>query len=141
MTTQVAMRIPFELGQDGGIAVETAPDRQVSQRVRALVGTEPGGRVMNVRLGLDLAHLLFEPGDDRIEGELIHDVAELMAAYEPGIRVLSVRPIVGTLGDGLVDIEVDYTRIASTVGPGRLAESVNTAVITIGGSVSEVVRG
>lgn len=141
MANPVAMRIPFGVAPDGGIAIETDPDRQIAQRVRGLIGTEPGQRVMNVRMGLSLASMLFEPGDDLIQAELIHDVTDLLAGYEPGVVVLSVLPVVNSIGDGLAGLEVDFTRTEHPSTPTRLAQSINTAIIEVGGSVSEVIRG
>jgi phage baseplate assembly protein W len=141
MTSPVAMRIPFELSSDGSIAVETDPDRQIHQRVRALVGTSPGQRVMNVNIGIDLAGLLFEPDDSLVEGELLHSVTTLLAMYEPGVNVLGIRPVIGKSSYGVSSLEVDYNRTESPSTSTRLAQNVNTALINIGGQVSEVIRG
>ncbi len=96
---------------------------------------------MNVALGINLAGLLFEPDSSIIESELHQEVTTLLATYEPGVHVVSIRPIVGETGYGISTLEVDYIRVSSTTTPARISQDLNTALINVGGSVSEVIRG
>lgn len=137
----IEMAIPFKLSSDGTIAVETNPDRQISQRIHALVGTEPGERVMRADLGVPLTTLLFEPDSYAVQIQIETAVREGLAQYEPGAFIARVTPLVNTSGDGFSGVEVDFSRTEAATSPAVYAKSINTAVISVGGRVSEVIRG
>lgn len=137
MTTELA--IPFQVQIDGRVAIEQNPDRQIGQRVRALVGTAPGERPMRYAVGVPLMNMLFESDDALVYGTLEQSVIDVMSKYEPGAVVKTVTPVQGE--DGQVLVEVDYTRTDGPNSPGRIAHNVNTAVISVGGNVTEIVRG
>lgn len=135
----VEISLPFRLGLDGRIVVESNPDRQIKQHVESLVATEPGERVMLPTYGVPTTSLVFEPDDDFISGEIKEFVENGLRKWEPGVHLRRATPIVSAGGDGLAGVAVDYARAD---GPdATTARHVNTAVIHVGGRVSEVVRG
>uniref|UniRef100_A0AAU3I672 GPW/gp25 family protein n=1 Tax=Streptomyces sp. NBC_01393 TaxID=2903851 RepID=A0AAU3I672_9ACTN len=139
MPTEIAF--PFRLASDGTIAVETNPDRQIAQHVNALVGTQPGERVMLPDYGVPVADLLFEPSARFVTQEITRAVETAFATYEPGVVLQKAVPIADTAQQSLARIEVDYTRREDGTSPSSLALHTNTAVVRVGGTVNEVISG
>lgn len=138
MPTEIA--VPFRVTEDGSIAVETDPDRQIHQHVMALVTTRPGSRVMLPDYGLDVAGMLFEP-DDHITIELLRQrTKQAFDTYEPGVLVQALTPS-EVNSDGLVELEIEYERRDSANSPSGVGRNSNTATILVGGQVIERVRG
>jgi phage baseplate assembly protein W len=139
MPTEIA--VPFRLASDGTIAVETNPDRQIAQHVKALVGTQPGERVMLPEYGVPVADLLFEPGSPFIAKEISRAVTAAFNAFEPGVVLRQAIPIPDESQLSLARIEVDYTRREAGSSPSSLSLQSNTGVVRVGGTVSEVISG
>lgn len=138
MSSEIA--VPFALGLNGKVVVEPDPDRQIAQHVRSLVSTEPGERLMLAGYGVATTSLVFEPDDDMLQSMLLTDVTNAFRQWEPGLVIRDVL-IAGTnSGDGLAGVKVDYQR-ADSADTGLSARHVNTAVISVGGRVNEVIRG
>jgi phage baseplate assembly protein W len=139
MPTEIAF--PFRLASDGTIAVETSPDRQIAQHVNALIGTQPGERVMLPDYGVPVADLLFEPDAPFVAQEISRAVTTAFNSYEPGVVLQKATPIPDSTQMSLARIEVDYIRREDGASPSSLALQSNTAVVRVGGTVSEVISG
>jgi phage baseplate assembly protein W len=139
MPTEIA--IPFRLASDGTISVESNPDRQIAQHVNALVGTQPGERVMLPDYGVPVADLLFDPDASFVAQEISRAVTAAFTTYEPGVVLQKATPIPDASQMSLARIEVDYVRREAGVSPSSLALKTNTAVVSVGGTVSEVISG
>lgn len=138
MTIQPA--VPFALAPGGRVAVDTDPDVQISKRIRTLVSTQPGERVNRLTYGVPLASLLFEPEEPGQE-ELEEMVRDRVAEFEPGVEVRVVNPTWNADGDRMIAVEVDFQRTESANSPIELAQNLNSAIIEIGGEVTETVVG
>jgi phage baseplate assembly protein W len=143
--------LPFRLGPDGSVALETDPNVQTDQRIRALVGTVPTQRLMRLDYGVNLPALVFED-EDIAEGELLQMVTNSMAMWEPGVQVQSVDAVRSSTSadipsegwgpdDPIVDVSVRYQRVDSYTSPVSVAKKLHTAVIRVGGEVMEVLGG
>lgn len=132
---------PFALDSAGSIVVTGDPDRQISQHVRALVSTEPGERVILSDYGVPTQELLFSFDDELVAESIATRAKEALGRYEPGVVLQRVTPIIHTGGTGMAEVSVDYVRRESATTSSSLSRSTNTAVISVGGHVSEVVRG
>lgn len=139
MPTEIA--IPFALASDGTIAVETNPDRQIDQHVQALIGTQPGERVMMPDYGVAVADLLFEPGNNFIAQQIATAVTAAFTAYEPGVVLQQATPIPDASQVSLAQIAVQYVRRESATSPSSISLQSNTAIVAVGGTVSEVITG
>lgn len=139
MPTEIA--VPFRLASDGTIAVETNPDRQIGQHVRALVGTQPGERVMLPGYGVPVADLLFDPDSAFVAQEITRAVTAAFTVYEPGVVLQRAIPIPDAGQQSLARIAVDYVRRDAGSSPTTIASRTNTAVVRVGGTVSEVISG
>jgi phage baseplate assembly protein W len=133
--------IPFRLGPDSKIAVETDPNAQIRQHVMSLVNTEPGERVVLGEYGVPLSDALFEGSDEVVAQDVAQDIAEAMATYEPGVKIQEIAPVPGNSGDGLATVSFKYLRTDSPTTNIAVARNQNVAVVTAGGKVSEVIRG
>lgn len=136
MSQEVFM--PFSLNADGTIAVTENADTQVRQHVISLVSTEPGERVMLPTYGVPVSSYLFTPNDFHMNDELNEKVHTAVRTWEPGIIVNDTMPIPDANEVSLARIEVQYTRISSIGNP---TGKTNTAIIHVGGEVTEYVNG
>ncbi len=139
MPTEIAF--PFRLASDGTIAVETNPDRQIDQHVRALIGTQPGERVMLPDYGVPVADLLFDPDASFVAQEISRAVTTAFNAFEPGVILQRAIPVPDATQQSLARVEVDYIRREAGSSPSNIASQTNTAVVRVGGTVSEVISG
>lgn len=132
--------IPFALGPSGLVATESNPDVQIGQRVAAVVGTLPYERVMLPNFGVPLGDFVFEE-QDIVLANLTRMITNALAIWEPGVVVNLTTPVWNKQGDGIAAVEVDYKRTDSSPVVGRNATTMNTALIGVGGTVQENIRG
>lgn len=130
--------MPFSLNDDGGIAVTENSDTQVRQHVISLVSTEPGERVMLPDYGVNISQYLFDPNDYHMNDELNQKVHTAVQTWETGIIVSDTIPVPDKDEISLARIEVKYARISSNGNP---SGKTNTAIIHVGGEVTEFVNG
>lgn len=138
MPSEIA--IPFGLDADNRIAVETLPNPQIRQHVMSLINTEPGERVVLGNYGIPLSDMLFEEDDEVVATDLAQDIRDALSTFEPGVALRKVAAESGREGDGLSVVDVEYLR-TDAPDPSVESTSMNVAVITPGGKVSEVIRG
>ncbi|MFI9271864.1 GPW/gp25 family protein [Kitasatospora sp. NPDC052896] len=129
----VVVTIPFAIDPTGAVASTDDLQRQLLDRIQALVGTQPGERVMRATYGVDTASVLFNP-DQMASVRLQLAVKDAVAAYEPSARITSVS---ASTNDslGLVSLQV---QVARNDVPGL--ESANSRVVNVavGGTVSSL---
>lgn len=133
MGTQIT--IPFTVMENGAVSTETDINVQISQRIRALVGTEPGQRAMRADLGIPLSRLLFGVSDDLVDAELQQRVTQQMDSYEPGTVVTSITPQMNNSNDGIASLEIDFAPVLSASPARQISDA---AIIKVGGTVREV---
>lgn len=129
------MTIPFTILQNGSVSTESDVTIQTAQRIRALVGTEPGQRAMRADLGIPLSRMLFGVSDNLLDTELRQRVTTQMDQYEPGTTVTAITPTTDNSNDGIASLEVDFAPVLQA-SPTRVA--ADAAIIEIGGTVREV---
>jgi phage baseplate assembly protein W len=137
----VQMTIPFALGADGGISVESNADVQIHQRVLALAQIDAGTRPMLTSLGVPLHGLLFESITDPVVQQTAQAVKDLITAYEPGVIVMGVTPTVSPSDPTTINVTVSYDRRDAQNSDASAQANSNTVVISAGGTVTEVIRG
>jgi phage baseplate assembly protein W len=133
--------VPFALTPGGAVSVDTDPNLQISKRIRTLVSTFPGERVMRNTYGIPLASLLFEPEDEAAQGLLEEWVTDAIATWEPGVVVRVVNPVWNLEGDQMIAVDVDFQRTESPDTAAGLSQRINVATIEVGGEVTETVIG
>lgn len=134
MSTELLL--PFALNPAGGIAVTTDPITQAQQHVDSLISTTPGERAMQPEYGVDLSGQVFRGDTSTLAPDVAADITRAFAAYEPGIQIGNVTPVVPQSGDPLVgDVTIDVQWSI----PGQTAASTQTGVsqatLLVGGTV------
>lgn len=137
----VELSHPFAVSHSGEISATANPDTQINQHVMALISTEPGERRVNFDYGMPTRSLLFENNANLIAAGITEQMRSKMALYEPGVLVERLEVLPSPTGSSTADIRLDYTRRESPLSPMGIAKNTNTAVIQVGGTVDEVVRG
>lgn len=123
---------PFQLTTQGRVATTTDPDLIALQRVRSLISTAPGERVMLSDYGIDLPAYLFSPNVTESITRISTDIISAMQKFEPVITIIDVRPIINDVADGIEDIDVDFTQATDQSYTPAL-----TASVLVGGMVVE----
>lgn len=129
------MTIPFTLMENGAVQTETDIDKQTSQRVRAIVGTEPGQRAMRADMGIPLSRMLFGVGESLVDTELRQLVTDQMGKFEPGTVVTAINPVTSEANDGVASLDIEFAPLLQA-SPARVV--ADAAVIRVGGTVKEV---
>lgn len=131
MSTEIQM--PFALGRDGAVIHTENPDEQTEQHLEALVTTQPGSRVMLPTYGVPTMPMVHRPGDLVVQSELVDDVKQACATWEPNVTIKSIAPIPSQIHDyGTSSVEIDWVQ-----GAVAAFNQVNTATILVGGTVVE----
>lgn len=138
MAYEISM--PFVVGEDGQVNTTSDPDQQVKQHVLSLANTDHYVRVMLSNYGMNQSSLVFEDADTQQVAVLAGQLAsQALAAWEPGVELLNVTPVVDPLSDEISRVDILYERKDSP-DSGQTANT-NTAIIGADGTVKEVIRG
>lgn len=101
--------VPFAINSAGQVATVTDPDTTAMLRVRALISTSPGSRVMLPDYGINLPSYLFSPDIPGSSDRLSNDIETALQTWEPSIKVIQIIPIVNNESTGFVDVNVEFT--------------------------------
>jgi phage baseplate assembly protein W len=104
--------IPFRLDGYGKIAVSSTPETIWAGRVRSVIGTPIGGRVMRPDFGSTVPNSLMQAD---VPGLLETAVQSAAAQWLPDIRIVSLQADDTTYIDGESSIEVQYEIPSSRV--------------------------
>lgn len=135
----IEMTHPFRISATGGVSTTPNPDAQIAQRVKALLSTQPGERRANYAFGVPTNSMLFENQSTLTGGVIAEQVRDSLATFEPGVAVDHVDVTASPTGG--VDVALAYSRREAAGTDSGLARNTNTAVVSVGGTVSEIVRG
>lgn len=138
MGRQIA--IPFKLESNGMVAEQNTLDNQVAERLRALVGTEPGTRLMLPEFGVALNSLVFEDSDAMIQTEITTSVQEAANRWEPGAVIKAVEANSSTQ-DGISGVQIDFERIDGPEFRRSQTSGVNKVTVGPGGVIREEIVG
>lgn len=123
---------PFSL-VNGRLGVTYNPARQLQQHVDSLVGTAPGERVMLPTYGVNAPGAVFNKNDVAVATALSNSTRSAIAQWEPTVTILGINPITNNAGEGIINIEIDYT--SSNL---NMLNKTNTAVVSVGGTVTDI---
>lgn len=134
--SQIELDQPFAVDAQGRIAFTSDPSRILRNRVRMIVGTEVGERVMRPLYGTPTTSMLFDADDDMTASIIMGDIERALAEYEPGVVVQNVYLDAGENQlDGVINLNVIYSAANSPLE--NLTIPVNTALLYRGGTVQE----
>lgn len=134
MSTEIL--VPFSLTPSGGIAVTTDPNVQAQQHVNALISTTMGGRAMQPEYGVDLTGQVFAPDSPDLAPDVLIDVQQAFALWEPAIQILNVSSLAPSAGDlltGAVTLDVEWAIPGQTAA--ATTSGTSQATILPGGTV------
>lgn len=132
-TASRAISLPFRVDGAGRIAFAQDNSKQVADRLRSIIGTVPGERVMRPGYGTPVRQQLFDVNDPLNHAEISATVREAVKGWEPAVTVLGVDVHDADLGSGILEITLRYELAATG--------EVSTAIVSIGGDVAETTRG
>lgn len=104
----VALDSPFRVDGGGGIMVTKDLSRQITQRVRSIIGTSPGERVMRPAYGAGALNWVFELDDEMRASSLAAAAQDAVEQWEPAVFVDDVEFSEVDPTDGKIDIVVNY---------------------------------
>ena len=123
------MTFPLAIDVLGRVAFEEDPLQQLQNKVRMLVATHLGERVMQPRYGTNLNAYVFGFNDAAEEAAIQTEITNAMAQYLPEVTVLDVTT--QSTDDSTLVVALDYSvPTTSSSDP-----TVFQAVIEIGGTV------
>lgn len=125
------LTIPFSLDASGRIQEGTDVFDQTGDRVRAIIETEPGERVMLPQFGVPMIELLFATDDGQVQDRIRSSIAEQLSLWENNVRVNIINFSKLDLAQGISGLEVDWDLIDASGG------SANHVVIGPGGVLIE----
>lgn len=125
------LAIPFRLAPNGHFAMTEGRDKQLAQRVRAVVATLPGERRMRPDFGADLGPVLFSPSNGVTNAEVARIVTDALLVWEPQAEIREVIPVVEE-DRGLVDVQVN---IIDSTTPEEITEQSRRLVFRPGGRI------
>lgn len=109
----VALDSPFHIDGAGQVAVLTDVQSQLALRVRSIIGTAPGERVMRPTYGSGAGNFLFDIDDAAHAARIVGAVTDALNAWEPAIVVENVGLSAIDPQNGALELSVSY-RLAST---------------------------
>lgn len=125
------LRVPFEVDSAGKIRQVEGDYAVAAQHLRSLIMTRVGERVMLRRYGTRTRDAVFEPVSDLLVAEILDDVRDAVAQWEPDIRINEIDSRV--VDDSRLEFDVFFS-LRSTV-TGR--SEVVSVSINVGGEVEE----
>lgn len=101
----------FSLSEKG--AIMSSDEENINQSIRAILGTIPGERVMNVNFGCNLREYLFDSMNITAQTRIKNIVSRALNENEPRIKVEDVILDNEDILEGLLRILVEYTVITT----------------------------
>lgn len=103
------MTIPFGVDSSGSVSVTTDPVQSLADRVRALVATQPGERVMRALYGVATSDLMFSWDATIGQAQLDQRVRDAVGQWEPSARVIAALPSMSADGSQVLGVNVDIS--------------------------------
>lgn len=122
------MEEPFRVDGTGKIADTYDLQHQIELRVRSVIFTSPGERVMRPDYGAGAGNFVFDVNDAVQAAKLVVSVKDALATWEPAVIVDDVRLTNTDPSEGVMAIAVTY-RLAAT-------GDQHTAVIAVSSTAS-----
>jgi phage baseplate assembly protein W len=118
-TPNVTISFPFAIGNGGNVKTISSEESTNALRVRSVIGTLKGERVMRPTFGSDVSKRVFESYKE-LSSAIAEDVRLAFAQWLYGLSLIDV--VVGALEfDGTIQVHIKYTaptgdEISTTVG-------------------------
>jgi len=127
----ISVVLPFQLDSTGAIQKTSNDDKALSDRVRALVSTVPGERLMRTDYGVPTPNALFDPNiADMVFAELKMMAVQAIRRWEPAAVVVDIQPVTSE-NSGSVALDV---RVGRADVPNAELNRSKRVFVTVGGS-------
>jgi phage baseplate assembly protein W len=126
----INFRVPFQLTPQGSIATTSDPNEIANNRVRCLIGTVPGDRVMQSTYGVNVPSYLYTPDIIDETDLLAQDIGQALSKWEPSITITDVIPVTTRADVGISEVNVEFTLSSDPA-----LTPVQTATVLVGGTV------
>lgn len=123
------IRVPFQVGPDGGIAWTEDPVIQAIQHIMSAVVTNPGERVMRPEYGVPVYSALFNANDEVIQSDLRSSMEVALARWVPNVKLVHISFTGTERESGTMALNVQFMLTGSP--------TIHTATINVGGTVTE----
>lgn len=127
------MSQPFNIDATGEVAFDTDPAIWARNHILAILLTNPGERVMRGTYGAGIYNFVWENDDPLVEQQMITDIRQAVAAYEPNITLQQVAFVPQPDYSGVVTLDVAFSVGASP--------TVYTVTYSLGGTGVEITAG
>jgi phage baseplate assembly protein W len=104
---------PPTFSKQAGTVLLTADEEDIKKSLEILLSTAIGERFLQPTYGCNLDAFVFEPMNATIETSIRLTVRNAVLRFEPRIRLLAVRLDSGLIGEGRIDIVVEYDIITT----------------------------
>ena len=125
-----ALDLPFRIDGTGRIGSTRELTRQLALRLRSIIGTTPGERVMRPSYGCGAANYVFDVDDPLGASTLTTTVQDAIDTWEPAVEVEDVQILSSDPMDSRVELLIIY-RLRST-GERQTANVAVTPTATYG---------
>ena len=114
----VGWAFPVAIAADKGLVEAARYEEDIRESIRIILGTAKGERVMRPDFGCGIHDLVFAALTAQLVAEIETTVREALRTYEARIDVLRVSVDSTRLGQGQLDVVIDY-EIRATNQPGN----------------------
>lgn len=129
--SQVEISVPFGVDPaTGGIGILTSYPAMLQQHIETILLTLLGERVMMPTFGSTFPDAQFSPIGTAFDSTLLGDIRQAIQKWEPAVQVLDLQIKQSPQQPTLLVVSVDWAVAPST--------DVNTSVVQVGGTVSQV---
>jgi phage baseplate assembly protein W len=130
MPRSAALDIPFRPDGAGKIMATYDLTREIALRLRSIIGTNPGERVMRPNYGSGAGLAVFEANDNLHAAMLVNAIKTGIQQWEPAVTVDNVSIDQIDLAAGVLKIRVEYHLV--TTGEVKVAVISVTPTATAG---------
>lgn len=129
----VEMKVPFQIdAATGGVAAVSDYYTVIEQRVKSIILTLYGERLMLSTYGSNLSNLLFAPMNNGRNAVEAADIKSAVAKWEPSASIYSVKinTNMGGKQPGILSVDIEYSVVPF--------KNLNSMTVNVGGSVTQV---
>ncbi len=108
----VGWAFPLRMNASGHVAL-VSEDQELQEAIRLILGTAYGERPMRPEFGCGIHDLVFATVDSETAARVAYEVRGSLVRWEPRIEVLGVDVTPDPANDGVMYIDIRYTRASA----------------------------
>ena len=107
------LAFPLAVDHRGGLALARG-EEDIEQAIGLILGTVPGERAMRPEFGCTIHEFVFDTIDAETVGKMDTAIRSALDRWEPRIEVVGVDFELGRVADGVLDITISYSVLATS---------------------------